>query len=73
MLKNKRGSVTMTAFIAMIFLTIYGIIIYGNSVSKYIIQSNAIENIQSIYSNSVSMENMKTIFTKNNGKTIILD
>ena len=49
MLKNTRGSVTMMAYVAMLFFSLYGAIVFGNAARKYSIQSNEIQTIQNAY------------------------
>ncbi len=49
MLKETRGSITMMAFVAMLFFSLYGAIVLGNAVRKYKIQSDSIVNIQNAY------------------------
>jgi hypothetical protein len=62
MIKNTRGSVTMVAFIAMLFFSLYSIIVFSNSVRSFIIQRNSIKTIQSVYSKDVSPEKMIDIY-----------
>lgn len=62
MLKNTRGSVTMVAFIAMLFFSLYSIIIFSNSVRAFVIQSNSIKTIKTVYSSDVSVEKMRDIY-----------
>ena len=62
MLKSKRGSVTLIAYVAMLFFAMYGIILYSNSVSSYSIQSRAIKNIQESYNSNVSLEEMRSLY-----------
>ncbi len=45
-----RGSITMTALMAMLIFSIYGIALYGKSVSAYILQETEIKHIQEVYS-----------------------
>ncbi len=47
---NNRGSITLTALMAMLIFSIYGIALYGRSVSAYKIQEAEIERIQKAYS-----------------------
>lgn len=50
MLKNERGSVAIMAFVIMLFISLYGAIILGNSARKYQIQTNSINTIIASYS-----------------------
>lgn len=52
-MKNKRGSITMVALMAMLVLSLYGVILYGRSVSAYLVQESQIEQLQKIYSGDV--------------------
>lgn len=52
MWKN-RGSITLTALMAMLVFSLYGIAIYGRSVSMYKLQEMQIEQIQETYSGDV--------------------
>jgi cell division protein FtsL len=69
---NNRGSVTMVAFIAMLFFSMYSIIIFSNSVRSYIVQGNSIKTISKIYSQDVETEKMKSIYENNLNKNKIL-
>lgn len=51
---NKRGSITMVALMSMLVLSIYGVILYGRSVSDYLVQESQIEQIQKTYSTDVN-------------------
>ncbi len=48
-----RGSITLTALMAMLIFSIYGIALYGRSVSSYKIQEAEIERIQKAYAQDV--------------------
>ncbi len=52
MWKN-RGSITMTALMAMLVFSLYGLILYGRSVSAYKIQERQIEQIRKTYSGDI--------------------
>ncbi len=52
---NKKGSITMVALMSMLVLSIYGVILYGRSVSDYLIQESQIEQIQKTYSTDVNV------------------
>lgn len=49
MLKNTRGSITMMAYVAMLFFSLYGAIVFGNAVRKYNIQTDEIQTIKNAY------------------------
>ena len=49
-----RGSITMTALMAMLVFSLYGIALYGRSVSMYKLQEMHIEQIQETYSGDIS-------------------
>jgi hypothetical protein len=69
---NNRGSVTMVAFIAMLFFSMYSIIIFSNSVRSYIVQGNSIKTISGVYSKDAEVEKMKDIYENNLNKSPIL-
>lgn len=52
MWKN-RGSITLTALMAMLIFSLYGIALYGRSVSIYSLQEKQIKQIQEIYSGDI--------------------
>ncbi len=49
MLKNNKGSVAIMAFVVMLFISLYGAIVLGNSSRKYQNQTNSINAIISSY------------------------
>ncbi|MBO5142599.1 MAG: hypothetical protein J6C46_06320 [Clostridia bacterium] len=49
MLKSNRGSITMMAYVAMLFFSLYGAIVFGNASRKYNIQTDEIKTIQNAY------------------------
>ena len=49
MIKNERGSVTIMAYVVMLFISLYGALILANSARKYQIQTNNIESIIASY------------------------
>lgn len=51
---NRKGSITMVALMSMLVLSIYGVILYGRSVSDYLVQESQIEQIQKTYSTDVN-------------------
>ncbi len=51
--EKDRGSITMTALMAMLVFSIYGIALYGRSVSIYTIQEKQIKSIQNLYSGDI--------------------
>lgn len=50
---KSRGSITLTALMAMLIFSIYGIALYGRSVSAYALQERQIKQIQRAYSGDV--------------------
>ena len=52
---NKKGSITMVTLMSMLVLSIYGVILYGRSVSDYLVQESQIEQIQKTYSTDVNV------------------
>ena len=53
MFKNK-GSITLTALMAMLIFSLYGVAFYGRSVSMLKLQEIQIELIQKTYSADIS-------------------
>lgn len=51
---EKRGSITLTALMAMLVFSLYGVALYGRSVSMYKLQELQIEQIQEAYSGDVN-------------------
>jgi len=49
MFKKEEGSITIMAFVIMLFVSLYGAIILGNSSRKYQLQTNNIETIIASY------------------------
>ena len=49
MIKNERGSITIMAFVIMLFISLYGALILGNSARKYQVQTNNIDTIIAAY------------------------
>ena len=64
MFKNKRGSITLIAYIAMMFFAMYGIILFSNSISAYSNQSKAIKNVQDSYGMYTSEQAMKSLYNR---------
>lgn len=62
MLKNTRGSVTMMAFVAMLFFSLYGAIVFGNAARKYNIQTSQIKTIQKAYNFNLSDDELQTLY-----------
>ena len=48
-----RGSITLTALMAMLIFSIYGIAVYGRSVAAYKIQQDEFKRIEKAYSKDV--------------------
>ena len=49
MIKNEKGSITIMAFVVMLFISLYGALLLGNSARKYQIQTTNIESIIASY------------------------
>ena len=49
MIKNNKGSVTLMAFVAMLFISLYGAVILGTSAREYQNQTNNINTIIASY------------------------
>lgn len=50
---NSKGSITLTALMAMLVFALYGMALYGRSVSAYALQERQIEQIQNAYSSDI--------------------
>ena len=70
MLKNTRGSVTMMAYVAMLFFSLYGAIVFGNSARKYNIQTNEIKTIQNAYDFQMSDQELHRLYENLGGVEI---
>lgn len=62
MLKNNKGSVTMMAYVAVLFFSIYGVIVYSNSVRKYSIQTDEIQSIVNSYNFNMSDQELYRLY-----------
>jgi len=62
MLKNNRGSITMMAYVAMLFFSLYGAIVFGNAVRKYNIQTSEIQTIQNAYDFQMTDEELYRLY-----------
>lgn len=63
MLKGTRGSVTMMVYVAMLFFSLYGAIVYGNAVRKYNIQTDEIKTIKNAYDFQMSDEELYRLYS----------
>lgn len=75
MLKNKvikdtRGSVTMMAYVAMLFFSLYGAIVFGNAVRKYNIQTDEIKTIQNAYDFQMSDQELYRFYSTSGAEKI---
>ncbi len=62
MLKDKRGSITMMAYVAMLFFSLYGAIVFGNAFRKYKIQTDAIQTISNAYDFQMSEQELYRLY-----------
>ena len=70
MLKNTRGSVTMMAYVAMLFFSLYGAIVLGNALRKYNIQTNEINTITNAYDFQMSDQELQRLYSNIGGGDI---
>jgi len=70
MLKKQKGSITIMAFVIMLFISLYGALILGNSARKYRIQSNDINTIISAYKSDLTEQDLKRLYTNSGGLEI---
>lgn len=73
MLKDTRGSVTMMAYVAMLFFSLYGAIVFGNAVRKYNIQTNEIKTIQNAYDFQMTDEELQRLYVNTGAEKIVID
>ena len=73
MLKNTRGSVTMMAYVAMLFFSLYGAIVFGNAYRKYKIQTDAIQTIANAYDFQMSDQELYRLYDNVGGERIQID
>ena len=62
MLKDTRGSITMMAYVAMLFFSLYGAIVLGNALRKYNIQTNEIKTIKNSYDFQMSDQELYRLY-----------
>lgn len=60
--KDTKGSVTMMAYVAMLFFSLYGAIVLGNAARKYKIQTNAIQTIKNSYDFQMSDQELYRLY-----------
>lgn len=70
MLKNTRGSITMMAYVAMLFFSLYGAIVFGNAVRKYNIQTDEINTIINAYDFQMSDQELHRLYQNVGGEII---
>ena len=61
-LNNERGSVTLAVFVAMMFFSLFGAILYGTATRKYKIQSNNIETIKRAYTYAMTDDELYRLY-----------
>jgi hypothetical protein len=70
LLKNNSGSVTIMAFVVMLFLSLYGAIILGNSSRKYQNQTININTIVSSYDKNMTDQDLARLYESLGGEVI---
>ena len=70
MLKDTRGSITMMAYVAMLFFSLYGAIVFGNAVRKYNIQTDEINTIINAYDMQMSDQELYRLYENVGGGEI---
>lgn len=73
MLKKQKGSITIMAFVIMLFISLYGALILGNSARKYRIQSNDIDTIISSYKSDLTEQDLRRLYENSGGTVIDID
>ena len=64
LINEERGSVTIMVFVVMLFLSLYGAIILGNSSRKFQNQTNSIKTIQSAYNTDMSDDDLARLYDR---------
>ena len=62
MLKDVRGSITMMAYVAMLFFSLYGAVVLGHAARKYKIQTDAIQTIKNSYDVQLSDQELYRLY-----------
>ena len=70
--KKERGSITIMAFVIMLFVSLYGAIILGTSTRKYKIQTNDIDTIISAYKIDLTEQDLQRLYENVGGEPIKL-
>lgn len=73
MLKDTRGSITMMAYVAMLFFSLYGAIVFGNAARKYNIQSDEINSIMNSYDFQMSDQELQRLYQNIDGVNIEIE
>ena len=73
MLKDTRGSITMMAYVAMLFFSLYGAIVFGNAVRKYNIQTDEINTIINAYDFQMSDQELQRLYQNIDGVNIEIE
>ena len=64
LINEERCSVTIMVFVVMLFLSLYGAIILGNSSRKFQNQTNSIKTIQSAYNTDMSDDDLARLYDR---------
>ncbi len=70
MLKDTRGSITMMAYVAMLFFSLYGAIVFGNAVRKYNIQTDEINTIINAYDMQMTDQELYRLYENVGGEEL---
>ncbi len=68
MLKKEKGSITMMAFVIMLFVSLFGAIILGTSARKYKIQTNDINTIVNSYKSDLTDQDLERLYQNLGGE-----
>jgi len=71
--KDERGSVTIMAYVAMLFISLYGAILLGNATRKYKIQSDEINSIKASYMTNIDGNELQALYYSVGGEAIKID
>lgn len=73
MRNNTRGSITMMAYAAMLFISLFGAILLGNAMRKYKVQTDAIATITNAYDFQMSDQELYRLYDNAGATRIALE
>ena len=70
LIKDQRGSVAIMAYVAMLFISLYGAFLLSNATRKYKIQSDEISSIKASYLVNVEGNELELLYRNLGGEEI---